>query len=190
MKHIQGLQALDIIIDEIERDCYNGFEVNKDYDLTYLAKQGVLLLNSVLTTFKGVPDSHKDLGWEIFIRKIIDSQLNEPSPKVFMLWGKEAQDFLYNSDYVRKHDDKYNGHLILNSYHPAYDLHKRDVMGQVVVRYPDGFSGCKHFSKANEFLIKNNLTSIEWLNTKEPFFNKSLQQDLLLNDKGFPKSWE
>jgi uracil-DNA glycosylase len=190
LKHIPGLQALDIIIDEIERDCYNGFEVNQDYDLTYLAKQGVLLLNSVLTTAKGSPDAHKGLGWEIFIKKIIDTQLQERSPKVFMLWGKEAQDNLYNTNHVRTHDDMLFGHLIINARHPAADLHNRDALGQVVERHPDSFSGGHYFSKANEFLVKNGLTPIDWLNTKEPFFNKSLQQELFLNDKGYPKIWD
>jgi uracil-DNA glycosylase len=188
-KHIPGTQALDVILDEIERDCYDGFEVNKDYDLTYLAKQGVLLLNSVLTTFKGAPDSHKGLGWEKFVAKVIYSQLKEPSPKVFMLWGNEAKEIFSTADMEDLIFNVHN-HLILKAYHPAYDLHKRDVMGQIVVSYPDGFSGCQHFSKANEFLISKDLTPIEWLNTREPFFNKSLQQDLFLNDKGYPKSWD
>lgn len=168
-------QSLEVILDEVERDCYDGFNPGRDYQLDYLAKQGVLLLNSSLTVFKGKPASHKGFGWERLTRTIVDSQLAEPSPKVFMLWGKEAQQLLYNSpDMVRKHNDKLNGHLILNAPHPASDLYNRDTFGDIVGRFPERFTGCKHFSQANKFLLDNQLTAIDWFPTQEPYFNIKL----------------
>lgn len=171
-----GMQSLDVILDEIERDCYDGFNVNKDYQLDYLAKQGVLLLNSVLTVFRNKVGSHKGLGWEKLTGAILLSQIREKSPKVFLLWGKEAQNLV---DQAFIEDEKTNGwsnynHLILKAYHPAYDLHKRDSFGNITVKYPDGFTGCSHFSQANKFLLNNNISCINWLNTFEPYLNTKL----------------
>lgn len=195
MQHLSGLQSLDVMLDEIERDCYNGFEVNKDYDLTYLAKQGVLLLNSVMTVFKGQPDSHKDIGWQRFISNLIWTQTQDSSPKVFIAMGNEAKIIISELHIAQSIHN--NGHLAIKVFHPAADLHRRDVMGQVVARYPEGFTGCGCFSKVNEFLTKNELTPIDWLNTKEPFLNPTLTKDgqyligvdSIENEKGYPKSW-
>lgn len=177
-KHQQGMQALDIILDEIERDCYKGFNLNRDYDLSYLAKQGVLLLNSWLTVFKGDPNSHKDIGWQIFTSKVIQELIKERTPKVFMLWGNEAKDLFKKSCEVIANDGiliQYTDHLVLASYHPAADLHNRDQFGQVTAQYPNGFSGCKHFSQANNFLLdKHQMTPIDWAPIGEPYFNPQL----------------
>jgi len=159
----KGIQSLDVILDEIERDCYEGFNVNREYQLDYLAKQGVLLLNSILTVFKGQVDSHKDIGWQRFTSKIL-GLLIEPlngisSSKVFMLWGKDAQEIYWNAARQVIYP---NNLLVLKAYHPAYDLHKRDQFGNVTVKYPDGFTGCKHFSQANKFLLDNQIGAIDW----------------------------
>lgn len=106
------------------------------------AKQGVLLLNASLTVQAHKPNSHKDIGWYDFTDKII-SILNEKDvPVVFILWGafaRQKKDLIYNSN-----------HLILESPHPSpFSAH-------------NGFFGSKPFSKTNEFLIKNNITPIDW----------------------------
>jgi uracil-DNA glycosylase len=183
----QGMQSLDVILNEIENDCYQGFNINREYQLDYLAKQGVLLLNSVLTVFRGRVGSHKDIGWEKLTSKIIQTQIEEKSPKVFMLWGNDAKVTWSNAigDTEKLHGfSLYGEHLVLDAYHPAYDLHKRDSSGNITVQYPDGFTGCKHFSKANDFLIKNQLTAINWFDVNEPHFNEPI------NEKGYPVSWE
>jgi uracil-DNA glycosylase len=176
-------QSLEIILDEAERDCYEGFNPGRDYQLDYLAKQGVLLLNSCLTVFKGSAGSHRNFGWERFTSQIIASQIREPSPKVFLLWGKEAQqtfELASNPSSYNNGEDYYTlniglmRHLVLKAPHPASDLYKRDQFGDITVRFPDGFTGCKHFSQANEFLLRNGVTAIDWFPIEEPFFNIKL----------------
>lgn len=168
----QGMQALDVILAEIERNCYEGFNVNSDYQLDYLAEQGVLLLNVVLTVFKGQVGSHKDIGWQRFTSKALQYLILDQRPKVFLLWGNEAKQTFVDAVNQAIADGRYvnisnihgiDPHLILRSYHPAYDLHKRDSVGQIVARYPDGFTGCGHFSAANRFLLAKNIGAIDWL---------------------------
>jgi len=159
----QGMQALDVIFAEIERDCYDGFNVNMDYQLDYLAKQGVLLLNAVLTVFRGQVGSHKDIGWQKLTTKIIQSLILVPEPKVFMLWGNDAKHVYEVAMRTMPHlNFPTDQNLVLTAYHPAYDLHKRDSLGRIVLKYPDGFSGCAHFSQANRFLLQNNRMAIDW----------------------------
>lgn len=156
-----GKQSLDVILDEIENDCYAGFNPNKNYQLDYLAKQGVLLLNSVLTVKRKTVDSHKDIGWQTFTGKIIQTLIEEKSPKVFMLWGNDAHNVFDKAK--RDIYFPYWNHCVLKAYHPAYDLHKRDSFGNITVKYPNGFSGCKHFSIANQFLLDNQRGAIDWI---------------------------
>lgn len=106
------------------------------------AKQGVLLLNTVLTVRAHQANSHANKGWEIFTDTII-KELNKLSqPIVFLLWGKPAQ-----SKKILLNNPK---HLILCAPHPSPLSAYR------------GFLGCKHFSKANKFLIDNELKPIDW----------------------------
>ena len=103
--------------------------------------QGVLLLNSILTTEIELPGSHQRKGWEVFTDKIIEV-LNFKSNLVFMLWG----------NYAIKKGNKINAnkHLVLKSAHPSpLSAYK-------------GFFGNQHFSKCNDFLIKNGKTPIDW----------------------------
>ena len=110
-------------------------------DLTFWAKQGVLLLNSVLTVAKGEPASHSDRGWEIFTDKIIEI-LNQNENIVFMLWGSYAQKKGSIIDASK--------HCVLKAPHPSpLSAHR-------------GFFGSKHFSKANDYLIKQGKTPIKW----------------------------
>lgn len=101
-------------------------------DLTPWAEQGVLLLNTVMTVVEGMPNSHKNKGWETFTDCVI-SYLNELDTEiVFLLWGNNAiakKKLLTNPD-----------HLVLTAPHPS------------PLSAYQGFYGCKHFSKANEYL--------------------------------------
>ncbi len=106
------------------------------------AKQGVLLLNTVLTTREHIANAHKNRGWEKFTDKIVDILNNVDRPIVFMLWGKPSQ-----NKCKRLNNPK---HLILEAVHPSPLSAYR------------GFFGCKHFSKANDFLIANNIAPIDW----------------------------
>ena len=120
-------------------------------DLTFLAKQGVLLLNSVLTVEKGNPASHSGKGWEKFTDKII-SILNTKDDLVFMLWGNYAQKKGSIIDSKK--------HRVLKAPHPSpLSAYK-------------GFFGCKHFSKANEYLIIQGKSPIIWT-SKNPIDQRS-----------------
>ena len=111
-------------------------------DLTSWAKQGVFLLNSVLTVEKGKANSHKNKGWEIFTSKVIEELNKDNHPKVFVLWGNDA---------IKKKDIITNSkHLVITSPHPSPLSSYR------------GFFGSKPFSKINTFLVNNNLEPIDW----------------------------
>lgn len=114
----------------------------KNTDLTDWAKQGVLLLNSIMTVVKDSPLSHKDKGWEIFTDKVIELLGSREEPLVFILWGSYARS--------KKDLIKNKNHLILESVHPSPLSANR------------GFFGSKPFSKTNEFLRKNNQEQIRW----------------------------
>lgn len=111
-------------------------------DLTDWAKQGVLLLNSIMTVVKDSPLSHKDKGWEIFTDHIIKYLGEREKPMVFILWGSYARS--------KKELIKNKNHLIIESVHPSPLSAAR------------GFFGSKPFSKTNDFLKQNNLSEIKW----------------------------
>lgn len=113
----------------------------KNGNLERWASQGVLLLNTVLTVRRGQANSHKDKGWEILTRKIIELLGHRKEPIVFLLWGAYAQSFECLIE---------NHHLVLKAPHPSPLSAYR------------GFLGCKHFSKCNEFLISHNRQPIDW----------------------------
>ena len=140
----KGLQippSLKNIYKEIKEDL--GMEPPKHGDLSFLAEQGVLLLNSVLTVNHGDPASHANHGWEEFTDKIIEI-LDHKKHIVFMLWGGYAQK---KGSKIRK-----KSHCILMASHPSpLSAHR-------------GFFGCRHFSKANEYLKSNGQIPIKWTN--------------------------
>ena len=110
-------------------------------DLSNWSRQGVLLLNSVLTVEKGNPASHAGRGWEVFTDKIIEI-LNKRDGLVFLLWGAHAQKKGLTIDRRR--------HLVLEAPHPSpLSAHR-------------GFFGCKHFSKTNTFLRERRDLEIQW----------------------------
>ena len=133
--------SLKNIYKEIESEYQ--IEVNQSGDLTYLAKQGVLLLNSILTVRKNTPLSHQGYGYEILIENILKKLNESDSPIVFLAWGNSAKKLMKYVDNPR--------HLILYSAHPS------------PLSAYQGFFGNNHFKLTNEFLLKNRLTPIEWI---------------------------
>ena len=106
------------------------------------AKQGVLLLNSVLTVEKNSPASHANQGWEVFTDQVITLLNDNKDNLVFLLWGAYANEKSVLIDS--------NKHLILSAAHPSpFSAHK-------------GFFGCKHFSKTNSYLKSSNQELIDW----------------------------
>ena len=110
--------------------------------LEHWAKQGVLLLNSVLTVEMGMAASHRDRGWERFTDAVVQLVNDKQQPVVFMLWGSYAQKKAAFVDTSR--------HLVLKAPHPS------------PLSAYSGFFGCKHFSKANAFLESRGLDPIDW----------------------------
>jgi uracil-DNA glycosylase len=108
------------------------------------ARQGVLLLNTVLTVEGGQPQSHAKRGWEAMTDVLIAGLARDPAPKVFMLWGAPAQ---------AKRALIGEGHLVLAANHPS-PLSAR--------RPPVPFIGCRHFSRANQWLQQAGRPPIDW----------------------------
>lgn len=137
---VQMPPSLKNIFKELESDL--GVPMAENGELTRWAKQGVLLLNTVLTVREGSPNSHRPLGWEIFTDRVIELLNESEKPIVFLLWGANAKakrSLLTNPS-----------HLILTAAHPS------------PLSAYNGFFGCRHFSKTNEFLVKNGRDPIEW----------------------------
>lgn len=109
--------------------------------LEHWARQGVLLLNSVLTVEQGLAASHQGRGWERFTDAVIAEVNRKPEPVVFMLWGSHAQ---------KKAGMVDPRHLVLKAPHPS------------PLSAHNGFFGCRHFSKANAFLESKGLPPIDW----------------------------
>ncbi|MCI8824902.1 MAG: uracil-DNA glycosylase [Lachnospiraceae bacterium] len=128
------------IYKELKEDlgCYipdNGY-------LEKWAKQGVLMLNSVLTVRAHQANSHQGMGWEKFTDAVIRAVNEQDRPIVYMLWGRPAQNKAKSVNNPK--------HLLLKAPHPSpLSAHR-------------GFFGCKHFSQANEYLKKNGLEPIDW----------------------------
>jgi uracil-DNA glycosylase len=111
-------------------------------DLTHWARQGVFLLNTVLTVRHSTANSHRGKGWEHFTGRTIEALGHREVPIVFMLWGRNAMAHESRIDADR--------HLVLKAPHPS------------PLSAHSGFFGCRHFSKANEFLIRHGMQPIQW----------------------------
>ncbi len=111
------------------------------------ARQGVLLLNAVLTVEDGQPAAHAGKGWEMFTDAMIDALAQDAPPKVFLLWGAQAQ------AKQSRIANAARAHCVLSANHPS-PLSAR--------RGPQPFLGCRHFSQANRFLASRGLGQIEW----------------------------
>ena len=128
------------IFKEIQDDV--GTPIPESGNLERWAKQGILLLNATLTVRANQAGSHQNKGWETFTDAVIKQISDKKSGIVFLLWGAYAQK---KGSIIDK-----NKHYTLQSAHPSpFAAHR-------------GFFGNKHFSKTNEFLIKNNKTPIKW----------------------------
>lgn len=129
----------------IYKELYDDLGIEKDMldgNLFPWVKQGVMLLNTGLTVEKDKPNSHKNLDWHIFTDEVIKKLNDREKPVVFILWGNNARakkDLITNKK-----------HLVIESAHPSPFSAR------------NGFFGSKPFSKTNEFLIKNNITPINW----------------------------
>lgn len=132
--------SLQNIFKEIESDLCH--EIDHSPFLKRWADQGVLLLNNVLTVEAHKAGSHQQKGWETFTENVIEHLNDNSDHLVFMLWGRNAcsQKDLINT----------TKHLVLEAAHPS-PLSARN-----------GFFGCKHFSKANTYLVMSNKTPINW----------------------------
>ena len=139
-KGIKIPPSLQNIYKELESDL--GIKPSECGDLTKWAKEGVLLLNAVLTVEKDKPASHNGLGWELLTDFIIKELNKKDEPIVFILWGNFARSkkvFITNKK-----------HLVIESTHPSPFSAR------------NGFFGSKPFSKTNNFLKQNNIKEIDW----------------------------
>ena len=128
------------IYKELKQDC--GIVIPRHGCLESWAKQGVLLLNAVLTVEQNKPQSHAHIGWQQFTDTIIQKLNHHPETIVFLLWGSYAQK---KRDLI---DTK--KHVILTAAHPSpFSAHR-------------GFLGCRHFSKANAILKQAGRMPIDW----------------------------
>lgn len=141
---VQDETALPPSIKNIFKEIHNDLGVTplSSGNLIRWAKQGVLLLNTVLTVRRDEPNSHKGKGWENFTTKVIELVNKKTSPVVFLLWGGNAKAF---EGLIDK-----NKHYVLKAAHPS------------PLSAYNGFFGCKHFSKTNEILEKNGKKPIDW----------------------------
>ncbi len=139
-KGVPAPPSLKNIFTELESDL--GFPPPPHGELTSWAKQGVLMLNTVLTVRENEANSHKGMGWETFTDRIISELNRKQTPVVFLLWGSPA---------------KKKAELITNP------LHKKlcCVHPSPLSAYR-GFFGCRHFSSANEILKQSGQTPIDW----------------------------
>lgn len=132
--------SLQNIYKEIQSEF--NYKMSDDGNLTKWAKQGVLLLNSVLTVQAGKPASHQGKGWETYTDAILRAINKKKEPVVYFLWGsfaKSKKALLNNPN-----------HLILEAPHPSPLSAYR------------GFFGCNHFKKCNEYLTANGVKPIDW----------------------------
>ena len=132
--------SLKNIFKELESDV--GFRIPDHGELTSWAKQGVLLLNTVLTVREATPNSHKGKGWESFTDRVISELNKKDTPVVFLLWGANA---------------KAKAKIIDNPLHV-----KLETVHPSPLSAYGGFFGCKHFSKTNEILIASGQKPIDW----------------------------
>ncbi|MDD4151852.1 MAG: uracil-DNA glycosylase, partial [Candidatus Gracilibacteria bacterium] len=140
---LQGIKtppSLKNIFKEIKSDL--GLDINGKTNLESWAREGVLLLNSILTVQANLPASHSKIGWEKFTDSVIKTISDKKEGIIFILWGNFAKSKKYLIDEKK--------HFILERAHPspfsAYN----------------GFFGCKHFSKTNEILEKRGIKKINW----------------------------
>ncbi len=120
----------------------SGFRIPNHGYLVRWAEQGVLLLNTVLTVEQGQAHSHANFGWETFTDRVIAALNEQRENVVFLLWGSHAQK---KGQFIDRQK-----HCVLTAPHPSpLSAHR-------------GFLGCRHFSKANQYLQAHNIVQINW----------------------------
>lgn len=132
--------SLKNIFKELQSDIY--IDTPPSGELTAWAKRGVLLLNTALTVREGQANSHKAIGWTTFTDAIIRKLNEREQPLVFLLWGSNARS--------KKALITNPQHLILEAVHPS------------PLSAHNGFFGCQHFSKANQFLFDHGIAPVNW----------------------------
>lgn len=140
LDHVPLPASLKNIFKELTTDL--NIPYPKTGNLTKWAKQGVLLLNTVLTVREHYANSHKNKGWEIFTNQVIELLNQRDESIIFVLWGNDAKQ---NKSLITNPK-----HFILTASHPS------------PLSAFNGFFGCKHFSKINEILQKNHQLPIDW----------------------------
>lgn len=138
--NIQKPPSLINIFKELNQDL--GVPIPTHGNLEKWAKEGVLLLNASLTVRAHMAASHAKIGWQYFTDAAIKALSDKKQNLVFILWGNYA--------IAKENLIDHNKHLILKTVHPSPLSASR------------GFFGCKHFSKTNEYLVKNNIKPIDW----------------------------
>ncbi|ULQ57662.1 uracil-DNA glycosylase [Flavihumibacter rivuli] len=132
--------SLQNIYKELHKDL--GVPIPPSGNLEKWTEHGVLLLNAVLTVRANEPASHAKIGWIDFTDAVIRTISDNKSNVVFMLWGRFAQEKQALIDETK--------HLVLKAAHPSpFSADK-------------GFFGCRHFSRANEYLVKNGIDPVDW----------------------------
>ena len=139
-KGVQPPPSLQNIFKELNADL--GIAPPNHGELTEWAKSGVLLLNTALTVREGQANSHRNQGWEILTDRVIELLNQREAPIVFLLWGGNAR--AKAKLITNKH------HLVLQCAHPS------------PLSAYNGFFGCRHFSKCNDFLVAHGMTPIDW----------------------------
>lgn len=137
---VQPPPSLQNIFKELNADL--GIQPPSHGELTAWAKSGVLLLNTALTVREGQANSHRGQGWEILTDRVIELLNERSQPIVFILWGGNAR--------AKTKLITNPAHLVLQCAHPS------------PLSAYNGFFGCRHFSKANEFLARNGIEPIDW----------------------------
>ena len=139
-KGVQPPPSLQNIFKELNSDL--GIQPPSHGELTAWAKSGVLLLNTALTVREGQANSHRGQGWEQLTDRVIELLNERQQPIVFILWGGNAR--------AKAKLITNRAHLVLQCAHPS------------PLSAYNGFFGCRHFSKANEFLKANGIAPIDW----------------------------
>ncbi len=127
------------IFKELQSDI--GLPVPSHGNLESWAREGVFLLNAALTVRAAEPNSHSKIGWHEFTNRVIEKISSVKKNIVFLLWGKFAQEKQQLVDETK--------HLVLKAAHPSPFS-------------ADRFFGCRHFSKANQYLVQNRIDPINW----------------------------
>lgn len=159
--------SLANIYKEINREYHCGIPMSGN--LEFWARQGVLLLNTVLTVREGEPNSHAGHGWELFTDAVIDLICQQPQPIVFMFWGKPAQAkagrVMENYKATQAGSRK-----VLTTSHPS------------PLSFYRGFDGCDHFINCNQYLVELGEKPIMWYQEKSARQPRQKREDTKPNE--------